>query len=199
MHRSHSLSSRSQGKPHPKKNPRVKVEDPHTDYYSSDDHYSDSPVQGRGGRSFKLNKPSPSSDSHEQGGIATQEQVTVALIMDCPTITIHTVKCYKALIDSGAAISLIRYSTHQLIDDSFKTPIQPTTTKLNIADGLPMMALGVTALHLRIVDFKFTHNFIICNRLPHTEIIFGIDVQKKCSLYIQRDGKFLTYTRNYEQ
>ena len=75
--------------------------------------------------------------------------------MVCLTITIHAGKCYKALIDSEAAISLIRYSTCQLIDDSFKTAIQPTTTKLNTTDGLPMTALGMTALHLRIVDFKF--------------------------------------------
>ena len=72
-----------------------------------------------------------------------------------------------------------------------------------------MTALGVTALHLRIADFRFTHNFVICNRLPDTEIIFGIDIQKKFSLsytwdkeqncYIQRDDKFLTYTKNCEQ
>ena len=120
--------------------------------------------------------------------------------MDCPTITVHTGKCYKALIDSGAAISLIRYSTYQLIDDSFKTPIQPTTTKLNTVDRSPVTALGMTALHLRIADFRSTHNFIICNRLPDTEVIFGIDVQKKFSLsyawgkekncYIQKDSRF---------
>ena len=102
--------------------------------------------------------------------------------MDCPTITIHAEKFYKALIDSEAAISFIRYSTYQLIDDSFKTPIQLTTTRLNTADWSPMMSLGMTALHLRIADFKFTHNFIKCDRLPDTEIIFGIDVQKKFSL-----------------
>ena len=129
--------------------------------------------------------------------------------MDCPTITIHAGKCYKALIYSGAAISLIRYSTYQLIDDSFQTPIQPTTTKLNTADGSPIRALGMTALHLRIMDFKFTHNFIICNRLLDTEIIFGIDIQRKFPLsytwdkekncYIQKDGRFLIYTRNCEQ
>ena len=83
------------------------------------------------------------------------------------------------------------------------TPIQPTTAKLNTTDHSPMTALGMTALHLRIAEFKLTHYFIICNRLPDTEIIFGIDIQKKCSLsyacdkekncYIQRDGKFLTY------
>ena len=72
-----------------------------------------------------------------------------------------------------------------------------------------MTALGMTVLHLRIADFKFTHNFVICDRLPDTEIIFWIDIQKKFSIsyawekakncYIQKDGKFLTYTRNCEQ
>ena len=72
-----------------------------------------------------------------------------------------------------------------------------------------MTALGMTALHLRIAEFKFMHNFVICNKLPDTEIIFGIDIQKKFSLsyawdkekncYIQRDGKILTYTRICQQ
>ena len=142
-------------------------------------------------------------------GADIQETVTVACIMDCPTITVHASKCYKALIDSGTAISLIRYSTNQHIDNSFKTPIQPTTAKVNTADSSPMTALGITALHLRIADFKFTHNFVLGNRLPDTEIIFGIDIQKKFSFsyvwdkdkncYIQKEGKFLMYTRNCEQ
>ena len=67
------------------------------------------------------------------------------------------------------------------IEDCYKTPIQPTTAKLNTADGSPMSALGSTALHLKIAEFKFTHNFIICNQLPETELIFGIDIQKKFS------------------
>ena len=76
--------------------------------------------------------------------------------------------------------------------------------KLNTADGSPMTTLGSTALHLRIADFKFTHNFIICDQLPHMELIFGINIQKKFSLsyawdkdkqcYIQQNGKFLTFT-----
>ena len=45
-----------------------------------------------------------------------------------------------------------------------------------------MTALGMTALHLRIADFKFTHNFVISDRLSDTELIFGIDVQKKFSI-----------------
>ena len=68
---------------------------------------------------------------------------------------------------------------YQLIENSFKTPIQPTTPKLNTADSSPMTALGMTELHVRIAAFKFNHNFIICNRMPDTKIVFGIDVQKK--------------------
>ena len=72
-----------------------------------------------------------------------------------------------------------------------------------------MTALRMTALHLRIVEFKFTHNFIICDRLPNMELIFSIDMQKKFSISyawdkeknccIQKEGKFMTYTRNCEQ
>ena len=72
-----------------------------------------------------------------------------------------------------------------------------------------MTTLGMTALHLRIADFKFTHNFITSDGLPDTEIILGIDIQKKFSLphawdkekncYIQRDSRFHTFTRTCEQ
>ena len=116
------------------------------------------------------------------GGSNAQEAITMAHIMDCHTITVHTGKHYKALIDSGASISLLCYSTYQHIDDIFKTPIQPTAANLNTTDVSPMTALGVTALHLRIADFKFTHNSVICDRLPDMEIIFGIDIQEKFSL-----------------
>ena len=66
-----------------------------------------------------------------------------------------------------------------------------------------MTTLGSTALHLCIANFKLTHNFIICNQLPKTELNFGIDIQKKFSLsyawdkdkqcFIQRNGKFLAF------
>ena len=118
--------------------------------------------------------------------------------MDCPKITVHAGKCYKALMDSG--ISLIRYSTYQSMDSSLKIPIQAATTKLNMVDGSPMTVLGITTLHLRIAYFKFTHNFIICNGLPDTELLFGIDIPKNFSLsyawdkekncYIQRMADF---------
>ena len=70
----------------------------------------------------------------------------------------------------------------QKIEDCYKMPIQPTTAKLNTADGSPVLAIEMTALHLRIAGFKFTHNFIICNQLPETELIFGNDIQRKFSI-----------------
>ena len=69
-----------------------------------------------------------------------------------------------------------------------------------------MSAIGTTALHLRIAEFKFTHNFIICDQLAEKELILGIDMQRKFSLsyawdkegncYMQKEGKFLVYTNN---
>ena len=137
---------------------------------------------------------------HEWRWLPKKDIITVAHITDCQTITVHAGKSYKALIDSGAAISLLRYSTYKKIEDCYKTPIQLTTAKLNTADGSPMSAIGTMALHLRIAEFNFIHNFIICDQLPETELIFGIDMQRKFSLpyawdkernyYIQREGNY---------
>ena len=179
---------------------RVKIEDPHIYYLSSNDHFQ---WLRRWLRSFELTEPSPSSDSHEQGWLHPNDQVTVALITDFPTVTVHTGKCYKALIDLEVALSLIRYSTYQNVDSSFKTPMQTTSPKLKTADGSLMMTLGITALHHRIVDFKFTHNFIICNRATSHRntawnwypekfsLSYAWDKEKNC--YIQKDVRFTQF------
>ena len=132
------------------------------------------------------------------GGVSSEETITVIFIMDCLTITVHAGKCYKALIDSKAAISLIQYSTYQHIDNSFKTPIQPTTEKLNTGNSLPMTTLGITALHLKIEDFN-----------SHTILLFVIDCQtlklfwNRCSeeilyfLHMEQREKFL-HTQRWE-
>ena len=79
-----------------------------------------------------------------------------------------------------------------------ETPIWPTTSKLNTADGSPVTALGMTALHMRIVEFRFTHNLVICNRLLDMKIIFGIDIQKKFSLsYAWDKEKKMSYTKGW--
>ena len=62
-------------------------------------------------------------------------------------------------------------------------------------------------LCLWVANSKFLHTFVICDRLPKADIFFGIDLQKWYSLscwdsdwhlFIQREGSFLTYTRNKE-
>ena len=158
---------------------------------------------------FKLVEPSPNSDPHEQEGPSSNRNVTIPLITDCPTITVHAGNHHKALIDSGAAVSLVRYSTYQNTDNNLKTAIKLTSIHLNTADESPMTALGITTFQLCIADFKFSHNFILCDRLPNTEILYGIDVQRIFALsyawdqernyYIQKEGRFLTYSRNCEQ
>ena len=60
-----------------------------------------------------------------------------------------------------------------------------------------MSALGSTALHLQIDDFKFTHNFIISNQLPETELIFDIDIQKKFSLSYAWDKEKMLCTKKW--
>ena len=82
----------------------------------------------------------------------------------------------------GSSYIITQVFNLQKIEDCYKTPIQLTTAKLHTADGCPMSAIGTMALHLRITEFKFTHNFIICDQLPEMELIFGIDMQKKFSL-----------------
>ena len=58
-----------------------------------------------------------------------------------------------------------------------------------------MSAIGMTALHFRITEFKFTHNFIICDQLPEVELIFGIDIQRKFSISYAWDRKKLLHSK----
>ena len=71
---------------------------------------------------------------------------------------------------------------YQNIDYNLKTAVQSKSIHLNTVDGSPITALGRTTLQFWIADFMFSHNFIICDRLPNSEILFGIDVQKKSTL-----------------
>ena len=100
----------------------------------------------------------------------------MACIMDCPTITVHAGKHYRALIDSRAAISLLCYSSYQHIDDSFKTPIQHTTAKLNTTNG--SLSFRYDSFTFMDSRFQIYPQLCDCDRLPDTEIIFVIDIQK---------------------
>ena len=49
------------------------------------------------------------------------------------------------------------------------------------------------ALHLRIAEFKFMHNFIICDQLPETELILVL-IYKENSHYPMHGTKKETAT-----
>ena len=56
-----------------------------------------------------------------------------------------------------------------------------------------MSAIGTTALHLRTAEFKFTHNFIICDQLTETELILA-SIFKENSHYLTPGTKKETAT-----
>ena len=90
----------------------------------------------------------PSPTIHSWRGLPNEDIITIAHITDCNTVIVYAGKHYQVLIDSGAAMSLIRHSAYTQIEDCYKTPIQPMAAKLNTTDGSPMTTLGSTALHL---------------------------------------------------
>ena len=80
---------------------------------------------------------------------------------------------------------------------------------LKTVDGSVMSLLGKATLHLCISNCKFSHTFVISDKLPDTDILFGIDILKRYSLsyswdedkqlFMQRAGSLITYTRNCKQ
>ena len=58
------------------------------------------------------------------------------------------------------------------------------------------MTLGMTALHLRIADFKFTHNFIICDRLSDTGIVLALMCKRNSHYHMLGiERRITTYRR----
>ena len=61
-----------------------------------------------------------------------------------------------------------------------------------------MMALGSTAQHLQIAEFKFTHNFIFCDQLPETELYFWHQYTKEVFIILcLGQGQKLFYTMEW--
>ena len=136
---------------------------------------------------FKLLGPSSSSDEDEWGGHLSIHY-TIGLGSDCSKTTVHAGKRFKALIDSGAPLSLVHTSIYNMIEDQYKTKILPTVVHLKTVDGLAMSALGKVTLHLYITNFMLSHTFIICDKLPDTDILFGKDIHKRYSLSYSWDA-----------
>ena len=78
----------------------------------------------------------------------------------------HAGKRLNAIIGSGAALLLVHTSVYNMIKDQYKTKILPAAVHLNIADGSAMSSIGKATLHLHITNFRFSHTFIICDKLP---------------------------------
>ena len=96
-----------------------------------------------------------------------------------------------------------------MIEDCYKTKLLSAAVNLKTGDGSSVSSLGKATLHLHIANFKFSHTFVICDKLPDTDVLFGIDIEKRYylsyswdsdkQLFIQREGSFFTYTRKCEQ
>ena len=75
-----------------------------------------------------------------------------------------------------------------MIEDCYKTKILPEAVHLKIADGSSVSSLGKAILHLHIANFRFPNTFAICDKLPDTDILFGIEIQKRYSLSYSWDS-----------
>ena len=103
------------------------------------------------------------------------------LISDCRTVTVHAEKRFKALIDSGAAISLAHTSVYNMIEECYKYQHTTCSSTPKTADGSSMSSLGKATLHSQIANFTFSYTFIICDQLSDMDNLFGIDIQKRYS------------------
>ena len=71
---------------------------------------------------------------------------------------------------SGVALSLVCTSVYNVIEDQYKTKILPRAVHLKTLDGTAMSLLGKATLHLHIANFKFSHIFVIWDKLLDTDI-----------------------------
>ena len=142
-------------------------------------------------------------------GICQSPTTPKDLYQTVSTATVDAAKRFKALTGSGAALSLAHTSIYNMTKDHYKTKILSAAVHLKTAEGSSMSSLGKATLHFHTANFKFFHTFVICDKLPETDLLFGIDIQKRYSLshsldsdkqlFIQSEGSFFTYTRNCEQ
>ena len=104
---------------------------------------------------MKMNGKGHSSNNHH----------TIGLVTDCPAVTVYARKRFKTLIDSGAVFSLAHTSIYNMIEYHYKTKTLPAVVCLKTADGSSMVSLGKATILLHIANFKFSHTFVICDKL----------------------------------
>ena len=63
-----------------------------------------------------------------------------------------------------------------MIDNCYETCVLPATVNLWTADGSSMSYMGKATIHLWLVDLKFLYSFVIHDKLPEADFLFGIDL-----------------------
>ena len=123
-------------------------------------------------------------------------------------------KQLAALVDSGAAVSLIHLQAYKLMPDTLKTAITlpGELETLTTADGSPMHIVGMhivghATITIHLKNLRVTHHFIVVKSLM-TDVILGIDFQREYRIsydwdedkrcYIRYKGSFLCYTEDME-
>ena len=155
---------------------------------------------------FKLDKPS----YKDQGGQnRTKVHYTISAVDSCPEVAVYAGKCLAALVDSGAAVSLIHLQAYNPMPDTLKTAITlpGELETLTTADGSPMHIIGHATITLHLKNLQVTHHFIVVESLM-TDVILGIDFQREYRIlydwdeekrcYIRYKGQFLCYTEDME-
>ena len=118
-------------------------------------------------------------------------------------------KCLAALVDSGAAVSLIHLQAYKLMPDTLKTAITlPSELEtLTTANGSPMHIIRHATITLHLKNLRVTRHFIVVESLM-TDVILGIDFQREYRIsydwdeekqcYIRHNRQFLCYTEDME-
>ena len=132
--------------------------------------------------SFKLQRASPGGDSRLAGKLLSHQPITMwateeatSKISALPQVegTLE-MRETKFLLDSGAAVSVVRYD--QLTEKS-KKEIVPGMTAVG-ADGNPLEVLGCVTLPISIGEYRTMHKFVVMRRLA-TECLLGTDFLTK--------------------
>ena len=86
-----------------------------------------------------------------EGRIKNKAHYTISAVDSCPEVAVYAGKCLAALVDSGAAVSLIHLQAYKLMPDTLKTAITlpGELETLTTADGSPMHIIEHATITLR--------------------------------------------------
>ena len=117
----------------------------------------------------------------DQGGKnKTKAHYTISAVDSCREIVVYAGKCLAALVDSGAAVSLIHLQAYKLMPDTLNTAITlpGELETLTTADGSPMHIIRHATITLHLKNLRVTHHFIIISSLM-TDVILSTDFHRE--------------------